>query len=238
MLPPFLPHLQKRRPPKGTEAAAGARAGTARAPAAVSGGPCLPARNAGRQAGTAALLCLPPPLRVTPDKSKRPAAVCAAGRMWRAGRRSAGSALVEGGVVGVEVLRVQIVLYDAKRVAEALEVRDFPRAQEADRVAHVRVVGEAEDVVVGQTRLLLGRKVLVQVGDGVAGGLEGQRRKRLPRSRDRIDAGRVVDEVGVEARFLNLRRREVARELVDDRADHLHMRQFLGAYIVLRNVPY
>ena len=158
--------------------------------------------------------------------------------MWRAGRRSAGSALVESGVVGVEVLRVQIVLYDAKRIAETLEVRDFPRAQKADRVAHVRVVGEAEDVVVGQTRLLLGRKVLVQVGDGVAGGLEGQRRKRLPRSRDRIDAGRVVDEVGVEARFLNLRRREVARELVDDRADHLHMRQFLGAYIVLRNVPY
>lgn len=59
-----------------------------------------------------------------------------------------------------------------------------------------------------------------------------------PEAADRIDAGRVVDEVGVEARFLNLRRREVARELVDDRADHLHMRQFLGAYIVLRNVPY
>lgn len=234
MLPPFLPHLQKRRLPKATKAAAGG----ARPPAAVSGGPCLPARSAGRQAGTAALLCLPPPLRVAPDKSKRPAAVCAAGRMGRAEWRSAGSALVEGGVVGVEVLRVQIVLYDAKRVAETLEMRDFPRAQEAYRVAHVRVVGEAEDVVVGQTRLLLGRKVFVQVGDGVTGGLEGQRRKRLPRSRDRIDAGRVVDEVGVEARFLNLRRREVARELVDDRADHLHMRQFLGAYIVLRNVPY
>lgn len=75
--------------------------------------------------------------------------------MERAGRRSAGSALVESGVVGVEVLRVQIVLYDAKRVAETLEVRDFPCAQEAYRVAHVRVVGEAEDVVVGQTRLLL-----------------------------------------------------------------------------------
>lgn len=77
----------------------------------------------------------------------------------------------------------------------------------------------------------------MQVGDGVAGGLEGLRRKRLPRRRDRIDTGRVVDEVGIEARFLNLRRRKVARELVDDRADHLHMRQFLGAYIVLRNVP-
>lgn len=73
----------------------------------------------------------------------------------------------------------------------------------------------------------------MQVGDGVAGGLEGLRRKRLPRRRDRIDTGRVVDEVGIEARFLNLRRRKVARELVDDRADHLHMRQFLGAYIVL-----
>ena len=65
------------------------------------------------------------------------------------------SAFVEGGVVCIEVFRVQIVLNDPQSIAEALEVRDFPRAQEADRVAYVGVIGKAQDVVIGQPRLLL-----------------------------------------------------------------------------------
>ena len=65
------------------------------------------------------------------------------------------SAFVEGGVVCIEVFRVQIVLNDPQSITEALEVRDFPRAQEADRVANIGVVGKAQDVVIGQPRLLL-----------------------------------------------------------------------------------
>ena len=65
------------------------------------------------------------------------------------------SAFVKGGVICVKVLRVQIVLNDPQSITEALEVRDFPRAQEADRVANIGVVGKAQDVVIGQPRLLL-----------------------------------------------------------------------------------
>ena len=50
---------------------------------------------------------------------------------------------------------------------------DLPLPQEADHVVHVRVVGQTEDVVVGQARLLFRSQVLRQVGDHVAGGLDG-----------------------------------------------------------------
>ena len=77
----------------------------------------------------------------------------------------------------------------------------------------------------------------MQIGERVAGGLEGQRRKRLPGCRDRVDAGRMVDKVGVKTCFLDLRRSKVARELVDNCADHFHVRQLLGAYRSNGNVP-
>ena len=39
--------------------------------------------------------------------------------------------------------------------AEPLEVYDLPRTEEADDVVHVRIVAEAEDIVVGNAGLLL-----------------------------------------------------------------------------------
>ena len=41
------------------------------------------------------------------------------------------------------------------RFAEALEVDDFPFPQEADHVVHIRIVRQAQDVVVGKAGLLL-----------------------------------------------------------------------------------
>lgn len=39
--------------------------------------------------------------------------------------------------------------------AEALEVHDLTRTQELDDIADVRIIGKAENVVVGHARLLL-----------------------------------------------------------------------------------
>ena len=41
------------------------------------------------------------------------------------------------------------------RIAEPLEVHDLPLAQESDGVGDIRIVAEAEDVVVGNAGLLL-----------------------------------------------------------------------------------
>jgi len=56
---------------------------------------------------------------------------------------------VEGGVEGVEVFGVQLVCYDAKGFAKALEVDDLPLAEEAYCITDVRVVTQPQDVVVG-----------------------------------------------------------------------------------------
>lgn len=114
---------------------------------------------------------------------------------------------------------------------------DFACAQELDRVAHVGVVGKAQDVVVRHAGLLLGGEVLVQVGERVARDGDSAGAERHPRGRDRVHAGCVVDEVRVEALLPDLLGRQVPRELVNDRADHLEVRQLFRAYRSNRNAP-
>lgn len=58
-------------------------------------------------------------------------------------------------VVCVVVLCVQIILHDAQRVSESLEMHDLPCPQELERLPDVRVVDQAEEVVVGGAGLLL-----------------------------------------------------------------------------------
>ncbi len=139
---------------------------------------------------------------------------------------------IEARVERVEVLRVEVLLGNAQRVAEPLEMHDFAFPQELDRVAHVGIVGEAQDVVVGLAGLLLGREVLVKVGKGVAGDLELGGREGVARGGLRVDARGVVDKVGVEAAALDLFGRHAAGELVDDRGNHLDVGELFGARII------
>ena len=62
---------------------------------------------------------------------------------------------VERGVEGVEVARIKVILRDAQGIGEALIVHDLALTQIAQRVQHVGVIAQTEQVVVGYTRLLL-----------------------------------------------------------------------------------
>ena len=135
---------------------------------------------------------------------------------------------VERRVAGVEVFAVELVGGEFQPFAETLEVYDFARPQESDRVTYVRVVGQAQDVVVGHARLLFRRKVFGQVADDVALRLERGRRPRHAAGGDGVDAGGVVNEIFVEALLLDLVDRQVARELINDSADHFDMAQFVS----------
>lgn len=75
----------------------------------------------------------------------------------------------------------------------------------------------------------LGGEVLGEVGDGIARDLHRRRRPRIAGGKLREHAGRVVDEIGIEAGLLDLIYREVPRELMNDGADHLKMPQLLRA---------
>ena len=110
-------------------------------------------------------------------------------------------------------------------------MHDLARPQELDDVVDVGIVGKAQDVIVGHARLLLGGEVLGEVGDGIARDLHRRRRPRIAGGELREHAGRVVDEIGIEAGLPDLIYREVPRELVDDGADHLKMPQLLRADI-------
>ena len=63
--------------------------------------------------------------------------------------------LVEAGIDEVEVFLVHPVLGKPQPLAEALEVDHLPGPEEPDHIIHVRVVGEPENVVVGNAGLLL-----------------------------------------------------------------------------------
>ena len=62
---------------------------------------------------------------------------------------------VKTGIKRIEIPAVQCILHTLQRLSEALEVHDLALAQEADGRDHVRVVHEAQDVVVGGAGLLL-----------------------------------------------------------------------------------
>ena len=82
--------------------------------------------------------------------------------MWNAKGKSTlfgvlflSSLLVEAWVYVVDVFLVQAVLGKPQAFAEALEVHDLTRTQELDDIADVRIIGKAENVIVGHARLLL-----------------------------------------------------------------------------------
>ena len=147
------------------------------------------------------------------------------------------AAVIKCGIVGIEVLRVKVILCDAQGIAEALEVHDFALAKEFDRFAYIGIVHQAQNIVVGGSGFLLGGEVFHEVGDDIAHALqrrcgEGNACRTL-----RINTGRMVDKIGVKAGIFNLLGREVPRELVEDRCDHLNMRELLRAQRSIGNVP-
>ena len=66
-------------------------------------------------------------------------------------------------VAGVEILAVEMVGRDPEAFAETLVVDDLPFPQEFQRIADIRVVDEAEQVVVRCTGLLLGCHILCNI---------------------------------------------------------------------------
>ncbi len=146
-------------------------------------------------------------------------------------------AAVKAGIESVEVLAVKIILGDSQGFAETLEMYNFTLSQEADGSAHVRVINQSQDIVIGGSGLLFGGHVFKQVSDNVPRGLELVGGERNTARCLGPDAQGVIHIVFVKAASLDLLHGEVAGQLVDNGPYDLHVSQFLGAYIVLRNVP-
>lgn len=144
---------------------------------------------------------------------------------------------VQAWVKCVEVFGIQLVSYAGERLPKALEVHNFPGPQEADGISHLRVFYKPQNVVVGEAGFLLRRHILIQIGDGIAGGLdlgsgEGEAAGRLGK-----DAHCVVCVVGGEAGGFDFLQGQAAGELVHDGGHNLKMSQFLRTHRSIGNVP-
>ena len=69
---------------------------------------------------------------------------------------------VKFGIESIEVAAVKLILYDPQAFAESLVMYDLTLSQEADRIAHLRVFDQTEDIVVGRPGFLLSGQVLAE----------------------------------------------------------------------------
>ena len=83
----------------------------------------------------------------------------------------------------------------------------------------------------------IGGKVLGEIGDHIAADADADGVPRHARRGLRKYAERMIDEVSVKALRLDLLRRQIPCELVDDRADHFQMPEFFRAQRSIGNVP-
>ena len=145
--------------------------------------------------------------------------------------------LIKARIEGVEVLLIQPIGRQTQALAEALVMHDLAFAQEFDRIAHIGIVNQTQDIVIGRSGLLLSRQIFVQIGDDVALALNICGRERYACRRRRIYACGMIDKVGVKSAFLDLLVAETARQLINDRTDHFQMSQFFRTQRSIENVP-
>lgn len=63
-------------------------------------------------------------------------------------------ALVKAGVEGIEILGIQLILGNSYGIAESLIMHDLTGSEELDGITNVGIVNKAQNVVVGNARLL------------------------------------------------------------------------------------
>jgi len=92
--------------------------------------------------------------------------------------REAGRRSVESRIERVEVPRVKLLLPTSQCFAKALEMHDFSRPQKADRVYDVRILDQAQNIVIGGAGFHLRREILAEIRDRIARRLEFRRAER------------------------------------------------------------
>ena len=144
--------------------------------------------------------------------------------------------LIKAGIDGVEILAVQLILRNAEGIAEALVMDDLALAEIFDDVAHVGIVAQAKNIVVGHARLLLGGKVFVEVCDDVALDAHVFHVKGDACGGYGVDACGVIHKIGGKGSSRNLLLLEISCELEENGGYHFQMRQLLGAYLTFKIV--
>ena len=120
---------------------------------------------------------------------------------------------------------------------ETLEVNDLAFAKETNDIVHIGVIGETENVVIGDAGFLLGGQILREIGNHIAfdlhtGGTPGE-----TGGGSGINAGGMIDEIGGKICHAGILVGEITGQLIDHGTNHLQMAQFLSTCIVLKIAP-
>ena len=134
-------------------------------------------------------------------------------------------------IVCVEILWISLILNAAQTFTESLEMHDLTHPQETDRICHLRILYDTQDIVVGQAGFLLCRHILVEVGDSIPGALELAGTEWLSAGGLRPDGEGVVNIIFVKAGGLDLLRCQILGKLVDDGCHDLQVAELLRANV-------
>lgn len=160
-------------------------------------------------------------------------------KLHRRGENLLGGFLsVKRGIDRVDIFLIHFLKREAQSLAETLIVYDLPLAQETDDIVHIRIVAQAENIIIGHARLLLRSQVFIEVGDDITLDRHACRAPRETRGSRGVYSGSAIDKIGVKPGLLDLLNAHLSRKLVDDSAYHLKMAKLLCAYRSLRNVPF
>ena len=139
----------------------------------------------------------------------------------------AGITAVKSGIECIEVPGVQVILGNAQGFTEALVVDDLPGSEELDGFTDIRILDQAQNVVVGGAGFLFRSHTFVQICDDVSfylkfTGIEGHTACCL-----RPDTNGVIHIIIGKSAFLDLFHGEVTGQLVNDGAQKLGAKVYL-----------
>lgn len=126
------------------------------------------------------------------------------------------------------MLLIEMITGDFQGFAETLEMDDLSLPQEAQRRKDGGVIGQVDEIFIGGACLLFGCHILIEIGDGVALGLEIGGGEGDTCGRGGINPQAMIDIIGIQPGGEDLILRQPLGELVDDGTHHFQMRQFLG----------
>ena len=114
--------------------------------------------------------------------------------------------------------------------AEALEVNNFTLPKKANDIVDVWVIGQAEDIVIGDTGFLLCGQVFGEVGNNIPSDLHGGSRPGIARGELGIYSCGMIHEISVKPGGFDLVIAQIVGELMDQSAHHFQVPKLFCTY--------
>lgn len=137
----------------------------------------------------------------------------------------------------VYVLLIELFPQKGNGFTKPLEVNDFPLTKEFDNIIYIRIIRQAENVIVGYPGFLFCCQVLCQISHRVS--FHGHHSGVIQCAGSGVGeyTNCMIHKVGSKRRILDLTLLQISCELMDDCPNHLQMAQFFCTYKGVKMEP-